>query len=124
MYQNRVTLIGFLGKDAEERFTKNEATYIVLSIATKASWKKDNEWHSRTEWHRVIIWAGRLAEFARTLTKGTHLQIEGELRSREYLKDGATCRVWEIRAYSILKLDRAERQTDDEPVPDPEDVPF
>ena len=85
MYQNRISLIGFLGKDAEQRSTNANGTYTILSIATKTSWKKDGEWQSRTEWHRAIVW-GRLGEFAKTLTKGAHLQIEGELRSREYEK--------------------------------------
>jgi single-stranded DNA-binding protein len=36
MYHNRVTLIGFLGKDAEVRTTPNtQARYAVLSLATK-----------------------------------------------------------------------------------------
>jgi single-strand DNA-binding protein len=125
MYQNRISLIGFLGKDAEQRSTNANATYTILSIATKSSWKKDGEWQSRTEWHRAIVW-GRLGEFAKTLTKGAHLQIEGELRSREYEKNSVKCRVFEIRTDSILKLDRAERQATDETNADadPLDVPF
>ena len=27
---------------------------------------------------------GKLSEFAKTLTKGGHIQVEGQLRSREY----------------------------------------
>ena len=88
MYQNRLSLIGFSGREPEQKFTKNGAAYTVLSLATKTSWKNDNdEWESRTEWHRIIAWS-KLGEFALTLTKGAHLQVEGELRSREYEKDG------------------------------------
>jgi single-strand DNA-binding protein len=61
--------------------------------------------------HRVIVW-GKLGEFASTLTKGTHLLVEGELRSREYVdkkNHDVKRRVWEVRADSILKLDRAEQ---------------
>ena len=112
MYLNRITLIGFLGSDAEVR-TANNSTLAVLSLATKNSYKdkKSGEYISHTEWHRAIVW-GKLAEYAKTLTKGSHLQIEGELRSREYQdkKNGsAKQRVWEIRVDSILKLDRAEK---------------
>ena len=124
MTLSRLTLIGFVGGDAETRSNSNGSQYTIFSIATKTSWKNaDGAWESRTEWHRCVA-NGKIAGFAATLTKGAHVHVEGELRSREYQKDGATCRVWEIRAYSILKLDRAERQADDEPVPDPEDVPF
>jgi len=57
MYQNRSTLIGFLGKDAERRSTKtNNIAYTVLSLATKTSWKDKTtgEYVSRTEWHRCL----------------------------------------------------------------------
>ena len=65
---------------------------------------------SHTEWHRCVVF-GKLSEFAKTLTKGAHIQVEGELRSREYdsKKTDTKQRVWEIRVASILKLDRAEK---------------
>jgi len=129
MYLNRITLIGFLGNDAEVR-TFNNSTLTVLSLATKSSYKdkKTGEYVSHTEWHRAIAW-GKLAEYAKTLTKGSHLQIEGELRSREYAdkKNGnAKRRVWEIRVDSILKLDRAEKASADNesPAPESQEGPF
>jgi len=111
MYQNRITLIGFLGNDAITR-TANNASFTVLSLATKSSYKdkKTGEYNSHTEWHRCVVW-GRLAEYAKTLTKGAHLSVEGELRSREQTnkKTNAKQRVWEVRVSSILKLDRPKR---------------
>ena len=61
--------------------------------------------------------------------EGESLQIEGELRSREYQdkKNGnAKRRVWEVRVDSLLKLDRAEKASaeDAAAVPAPEEVPF
>ena len=38
--------------------------------------------------------------------------MEGELRSREYEKDGVKRRIWECKAYRIAKLDRIERADD------------
>jgi single-strand DNA-binding protein len=109
MYQNKVTLIGFLGNDAEGH-TANERSFTTLSLATKSSYKKDGEYVSHTEWHRCVIF-GKLSEFANSLTKGAHVQVEGELRSREYVskKVETKQRIWEIRVTSILKLDRAEK---------------
>ena len=82
----------------------------TLSLATKSSYKKDDKYISHTEWHRCVVF-GKLSEFAKTLTKGAHIQVEGELRSREYesKKTDKKQRVWEIRVASILKLDRAEK---------------
>ena len=109
MYQNKVTLIGFLGSNAEVRNNSN-GSFTTLSLATKSSYKKNGEYISHTEWHRCVVF-GKLSEFAKTLTKGAHVQVEGELRSREYdsKKTDSKQRVWEIRVSSILKLDRAEK---------------
>ena len=129
MYINRLTIMGFLGNDAEKKSTPSGKTFTQFSIATKSSWKDEKgEWQSITEWHRAIVW-GKLAEYAKSLTKGSHLQIEGEIRSREYAdkKNGnAKRRVWEVRVDSILKLDRAEKASADDAsaLPAPEEVPF
>ena len=126
MYQNKVTLIGFLGNDAEVR-ANNNRSFTTLSLATKSSYKdkKSGEYVSHTEWHRCVVF-GKLSEFASTLKKGAHIQVEGELRSREYdsKKTDAKLRIWEIKVDSILKLDRAEKAAveaedhDDGPVED------
>ena len=127
MYQNKVNLIGFLGSDAEVR-NANNRSFTTLSIATKTSYKdkKSGERVSHTEWHSCVVF-GKLSEFASTLKKGAHVQVEGELRSREYdsKKADSKQRVWEIRVDSILKLDRAEKagtedqKNDDVPVEEP-----
>ena len=109
MYQNKVTLIGFLGSDAEVRSNDNRS-FTTLSLATKSSYKKDGKYISHTEWHRCVVFR-KLSEFASTLKKGAHIQVEGELRSREYdsKKTDSKQRIWEIKVDSILKLDRAEK---------------
>jgi single-strand DNA-binding protein len=109
MYQNKVTLIGFLGNDAEVR-TNDNRSLTNLSLATKSSYKKDGKYIEHTEWHRCVAF-GKLAEFAATLKKGAHIQVEGELRSRKYdsKKMNSEQTIWEIRVNSILKLDRAAK---------------
>lgn len=109
---NRVILIGFLGKDAEVKTTRQNAAFTVLSLATSRRWKnhESGEYQSQTTWHRCIAW-GKLGSFAATLTKGAHVQIEGELRTRQYLSgrgaEGHQKSVTEVRVTSITKLDRA-----------------
>ena len=130
MYFNSTILIGYLGSDAEQRETKSGAKYTVLSLATKRSWKNaQGEYESRTYWHRAVAW-NRLAEFAATLKKGMHVQLVGELRTREYEKEYGNRkkftvkqRVCEIALQSILKLDRAERQDEPAPDVDPTELP-
>lgn len=111
MFQNRISLIGFTGTDAQVHSTKNNRTFAVLSVATKRSWidKQSGSRVSRTQWHRVIAW-GKLSDFAKTLAKGSHVKLSGELRSRTYTgKDNVRRRVAEVHLGSIRKLDRAER---------------
>jgi single-strand DNA-binding protein len=123
MYLNNATLTGFLGSDAESRTTKSNTTFTVFSLATKDSWKdrESGEWTSRTEWHRAVVF-GRLNDFAATLKKGDHVQIQGQLRTREYEKPGegkkqapTKQRITEIRVTSILKLDRSWKQNAGQP---------
>ena len=131
MYQNRVSIIGFVGNDARLRSTKNGANMAVFSIATKSSWKNaSGGYDSRTDWHRCVAW-GSLSQFAAKLEKGAHVQVEGELRYREYEKEYGTKktpapvkrRVAEIHANRILKLDRAEKQEEPAPEVDPSEPP-
>ena len=117
MYLNRITLIGFIGSDAERK-AANATNIAIFSLATKTSWKNDaGSWESRSEWHRCVAF-GKLADFAGTLSKGVHVAVEGELRNHEYQRELAvgtqktsiTQRVWEIRVDSVLKLDRAAKR--------------
>ncbi|MFZ1012997.1 MAG: single-stranded DNA-binding protein [Terracidiphilus sp.] len=99
---NRTLLIGRIGHNAEAKTDKNQQEYVVLSIATKDSWKNDQgDYESRTEWHRVYAWRN-LSRFAKTLQKGQLISVDGQIRYREYAEEvnGTTVkhRVAEIHA--------------------------
>ena len=119
MYLNNVTLTGFVGGDAQTRSAKNNTTFTIFSLATKESWKdrESGQWASRTEWHRAVVF-GRLADLASSLRKGDHIQIQGQLRTREYLQDETKKTVTEIRVRSLLKLDRGHKQNAAQPEPE------
>ena len=104
---NQFTIIGFTGQDADFHFSSNGTAVTTSSVATEESWKDAaGEWQSHTEWHRIVAF-GKLAEYAKTLIKGTHVMVQGSLRS--YEKDGVSRRVSEVRAETIAKLDRVQR---------------
>jgi single-strand DNA-binding protein len=111
--KNRITLIGFIGQDAETRSTPNGNHYTRFSLATSLSWKENGnaEYKTRTEWHRVICW-NKLADWAGNLHKGSYVEVEGELRYREYTPNDSdrSVRLAEIYASSILALDRSAAQ--------------
>src|ERR1700685_4231348 len=113
MYLNKVTLMGYLAHGAQGRTARDGRPYAVLDLATKESWKDGRgEWQSHSETHRCVAWGQRLASFAAALKRGSHLQVEGSLRSREFDKDGVRHCVSEIRVSSIIKIDRGQRQTE------------
>jgi single-strand DNA-binding protein len=107
---NQLTIIGFTGNEADIHYTANGTLAATLSVATKQSWKDaEDAWQSRTDWHRVVIF-GKVAEYARTIAKGSSVMVQGPVRTREYEKDGLRNRVFELRAETIGKVDRTERQ--------------
>ena len=126
MFINHATLMGFIGGDAEVRTGKNNQKFTTFSIATKTSYKdkESGEYVSHTEWHRCIVF-GKFGEFAATLKKGAHVQVEGEIRHTEYTPKKAKkpVRTDSIRANSILRLDRAEKAAAEEQEAN-EELPF
>jgi single-strand DNA-binding protein len=97
-----------VGKDAEVRNTRSQARFTVLSLATKRSWKdrESGEYKSQTTWHRCIAF-GHVGEYAAKLTKGAHVQIEGEIHTREYTPKGEPKKsITEVRVRQLAKLDR------------------
>ena len=117
--KNRITLIGFLGQHAETRSTSNGSVYTRFPVATSVSWKgkETGEYNTRTEWHRVISW-NKLGQWAASLQKGAYVEVEGELRYREFTptESDRSVRVAEIYASSILLLDRSDKQPSSEAI--------
>ena len=113
LYENKITLKGFLGRDAAIFSTRNHTTFVTLSVATKSGYKdkKTKQWVNKTEWHRVVAF-GKPADYAKDLTKGDYVEIEGEQRSTEYEEDviqgtnkvRVTFRDKEVHASIVKKL--------------------
>ena len=129
LYENKVILKGYIGKDAESFATKQQKTFTVLSLATKSGYKdkQKDEWVNHTEWHRIVAF-GKPAEYAKNLKKGDYVEIEGELSSTLFEKevpDGkkkikVMFRDKEIRASIVKKLTQPqnsrEENLDAEPI--------
>lgn len=105
---NSVQLIGYLGNDPTLKTATNGSQLTWLRLATDYM-RKDEEGKTmkKTSWHNIIAWE-KLATLAiETLSKGSHLLIEGELVYRTYTaKDGTTKNITEIRASKLIDLDR------------------
>jgi len=105
---NKVILVGRLGADPELRYTPEGTAVATLSLATNRVWKdKEGNQQEETEWHRVIAWR-RLAEFCgEWLKKGSHIYLEGRLRTRSWEdRNGVKRFTTEVIADTIQMLDR------------------
>ena len=84
MYLNRVTLVGFTGRDAKTSATPGGKNITRLSVATTKPYKDaHDQWQERTQWHSCVAYAGT-ADFCAKIQTGAHVFIEGELTYREY----------------------------------------
>jgi len=89
---NKITIVGYLGKDPELRYTPQGIAVCNVSVATTEKRKdpRTGEPQDITTWFKVTLWR-RQAEIANQyLSKGKQVYIEGRLRQEEYTdRDGA-----------------------------------
>ena len=105
---NRVQLIGYLGRDPEIRELQNGSSMACLNLAT-SHWKLHSEKERElvTSWHKIRVWGKERVDGIRTLIKGSHVLVTGQIVYREYPnKEGKTTYVTEIHAYLLVDLDR------------------
>jgi single-strand DNA-binding protein len=103
---NKITIVGYLGRDPEIRYTSQGTAVCDFSLATTERRKdKSGETQEVTTWFRVSLF-GRQAEIAHQyLTKGRQVYVEGSLSQREWTdKDGATRTSLEVRGSDIQFL--------------------
>src|SRR6476661_1168932 len=85
MNLNQLSIIGFIGKNAETKYLPNGTPVTKFSVATKKSWKdENNEWKEKTQWHNVVAFGKGFEQLADRLVKGAHVFVQGELTTREY----------------------------------------
>ena len=82
---NKVTLLGFVGKNPEIRSTTGGTLVANFSVATTERYKdRDGKQAERTEWHNIVAFA-RTAELVRDyVKKGTLLYLEGKLETKSW----------------------------------------
>ena len=94
------------GRSAEY-FDSSDKLVTTLSVATKGSMAEPDRVASGRDLRR------KLAEYVRTLGKGSHAIVQGAVRTREYDRDGMKQRVFELRAdtmaNSIVPRDPGKR---------------
>jgi len=114
---NRVIIVGNLGRDPETRYMPSGEQITNVAVATTDRWndKGTGEQREATEWHRISFF-GKLAEVAgQYLKKGSHVYIEGKLRTRKYTdKDGIERFATEIIADTMQMLGGVPKSVENE----------
>jgi single-strand DNA-binding protein len=103
---NKITIVGYLGRDPDLRYSPQGTAIGKLSVATTERRKdQSGETIDHTTWFRVTLW-GRQAELAHQyLAKGRQVYIEGRFRLEEYTDREGNVRVSpEVNATDIQFL--------------------
>ena len=116
---NKVILIGYAGQDPEVRYLDGGVCMARVRMATNEYFQSRNgERQKHTEWHTVVFWRRMAESVERFVHKGSHLYVEGRLRTRSWEDaDKNTRYMTEIAAdtFQILRStgDRTGQQPED-----------
>ena len=105
--QNKVQLVGYLGKDPMISIAANGSKRAYLRLAT--DWyrkKEDGTKIKKTTWHDIVAWDQKAEKIENAMIMGSHVMVEGEIQYRQFTKNGQKRYTTQIRASSITDLDR------------------
>ncbi len=123
----KISIVGNLGRDAEQRFTPGGDAVVTFSVATTEVRNNRGEREEHTQWFRVDFWGKRGERIKDYLTKGQRVYVDGRLRVRDYEdRDGKARYSLDVRADDVLLLgsrrdseNRQDRYEDRAPAPAP-----
>jgi single-strand DNA-binding protein len=82
---NKVTLLGYVGKDPEVRAIPSGTKVANFSLATDESYTdKNNQKVDKVEWHNLVAWSGLAGIVEKYVRKGSKLYIEGHIQTRTW----------------------------------------
>jgi len=128
---NRLTLVGYLGRDPESKVLPSGDQVTEFTMATDEK-KKDGT--TATTWFRVSAFGKAADVAAQYLTTGSYVYIDGSLVLREYTdRQGNQRQALDVRAREIQMLDKASERGETSAsalnpltnaTPNADDVPF
>lgn len=108
----KVMFIGFLGQDAEEKYTQAGKRLVQFSVAVneRRPVQGSDEWADHTNWFRVRV-SGRQCDYAQTLNKGNRVHVVGNLSVDAYTaRDNSPRASLDVFADEITNLTPRERE--------------
>ncbi|HAF48989.1 MAG TPA: single-stranded DNA-binding protein [Anaerolineaceae bacterium] len=140
MYQ-QITIVGYLGRDPEMRFTPSGQAVTSFSVATSRSYTTNaGQKVDETTWFRISVWGSQAEACNQYLKKGSPVLVVGRLRPdpqsgnpRIYTRnDGTPGASFEINAQNVRFLPGGrgdsggyqEDMGDDAGGPEEDEIPF
>lgn len=102
---NKITVVGYLGRDPEIRYLADGTAICNFSVATTEK-RKDatGEPRETTTWFRVSVFGRQADACNQYLSKGSQVFVEGRLSQQEYTdRDGNNRASLEVRAFDKTK---------------------
>lgn len=112
MFQ-QITIVGYLGRDPEMRFTPSGQAVTSFSVATSRSYTNNSgQKVDETTWFRISVWGAQAESCNQYLSKGRPVLVVGRIRPdpqtggpRVYTrKDGSTGASFEVNALNVRFL--------------------
>jgi single-strand DNA-binding protein len=103
---NKITIVGYLGRAPELRYTPQGTAVCNMSVATTEKRRNTSgNTEEHTIWFRVTAWGRQAESAAEYLAKGRQVYVEGRLRLEEYTdRDGNLRTSPEVNATDIQFL--------------------
>jgi single-strand DNA-binding protein len=140
MYQ-QITIVGYLGRDPEMRFTPSGQAVTSFSVATSRSYTTNaGQKVDETTWFRISVWGSQAEACNQYLSKGRPVLVVGRLRPdpetgnpRVFTRnDGTPGASYEINALQVKFLPGGRGESggyqedmgDDVGGPEDDEIPF
>lgn len=117
---NRITIIGNLVREPEQRATPSGVSACTFTVAVNRRFgSRDGE--RETDFFRVTAWRGLADTCARYLSKGSKVAVIGDVRLSQYTgRDGNARAQIEINASDVEFLSARSETAQQQPAPAPE----
>ncbi len=112
MSLNTLTLSGYLGNDAELRYSKSNTPFVSFSLAVNERVPDGNGSYSDyTNWVDCVMFGKRAESLHRYLSKGAKVSIIGHLHTRMVDNNGKRYKRWDVRVDNVELMMQAMNQT-------------
>ena len=124
-----ITIVGYLGRDPEMRYTDSGTAVCSLNVATNKVYVKDGQQVKKVCWFRVSVFGKQAENVNNYLKKRSLVLVEGEMNAGEdgnpkvfARNDGSSGASYEVMA-KVVRFLGGNSQSEDSTEPD-EEIPF